>query len=152
MKLNDWHPDCGGDWVLSGPGYFANYWPDNSVSASVSDAEGVETAASPIIYRDTKAECFAYAERWIRAHMDTTPTEGKTVADQTKSPAETLLTYFQYAHLPQDLASVSEPYAALAHELHSRLPAGAETTTALRKLLESKDCAVRAALALRDQA
>lgn len=73
------------------------------------------------------------------------------MTNTTKTPAETLLSYFQYTHLPEDLRTVSKFYAELAHEVFHRLPESAETTVALRKLLESKDCAVRAALALRNQ-
>jgi hypothetical protein len=73
------------------------------------------------------------------------------MTNTTKTPAETLLSYFAYEHLPADLRTVSEPFAELAYELVATLPASTETTVALRKLLESKDCAVRAALALRDQ-
>lgn len=62
-----------------------------------------------------------------------------------------LLKYFAYAHLPADLAEVSKPFHDLAHGMAETLPAGAETTTCLRKLLEAKDCAVRAALDLRQE-
>jgi len=72
------------------------------------------------------------------------------MTNTTKTPAETLLSYFAYEHLAADLRVVSEPFAELAHLLADTLPASAETTVALRKLLESKDCAVRAALALRE--
>lgn len=57
-----------------------------------------------------------------------------------------LLRYFEYDHLPEKLQVVSEPFYDLAHKLARDLPAGPETTTAVRKLLESKDCAVRAAI------
>jgi hypothetical protein len=72
------------------------------------------------------------------------------MTNMTKTPAEILLSYFTYEHLPVDLRTVSQPFAELAHLLADTLPASAETTVALRKLLESKDCAVRAALALRN--
>lgn len=58
----------------------------------------------------------------------------------------TLLRYFAYAHLPEHLQRISRPYGELAQLMVDTLPAGAETTVALRKLLESKDCAVRSAL------
>lgn len=57
-----------------------------------------------------------------------------------------LLQFFEYAHLPPHLQAVSKPFGDLAHELALILPANAESTTALRKLLEAKDCAVRAVL------
>lgn len=68
-----------------------------------------------------------------------------------QNPGEKILTYFTYAHLPEDLREVSKLYADLAHEVYHRLPAGAESTVALRKLLESKDAAVRSALDLRSE-
>jgi hypothetical protein len=61
---------------------------------------------------------------------------------------EALLEFFAYEHLPPNLQKVSRPFAVLAHEIaHNRVLAGPELTVALRKLLEAKDCAVRAALA-----
>lgn len=56
---------------------------------------------------------------------------------------EPLLQFFSYAHLPPHLSAVSEPFGKLAATLARSLPRGAERTTAIRKLLESKDCAVR---------
>jgi hypothetical protein len=59
---------------------------------------------------------------------------------------ESILKFFAFAHLPQKLAEVSQPYGELAQRLVDTLPRSAERTVALRKLLESKDAAVRAAL------
>lgn len=62
---------------------------------------------------------------------------------------ERLLRYFTWQHLPAHLQSVSAPFGTLADHLVATLPDNhAEVTTALRKLLEAKDCAVRAALDL----
>lgn len=58
---------------------------------------------------------------------------------------EALLRFFAYEHLPQQLQEVSRPFAELAQTVANG-PQGAETSTCLRKLLEAKDCAVRAAL------
>lgn len=57
-----------------------------------------------------------------------------------------LLKFFAYEHLPSNLQEVSMPFSTLAHIVANELPDNAEKTVALRKLLESKDCAVRAAL------
>jgi len=57
--------------------------------------------------------------------------------------------FFDFEHLPEDLQKVSMPFSALAHSLAVELPACAETSVALRKLLEAKDAAVRSALLLR---
>jgi hypothetical protein len=57
-----------------------------------------------------------------------------------------LLQFFAYSHLPSQLANVSAPFRQLAADLDRTLPENPEKTTALRKLLESKDCAVRAVL------
>ena len=61
-------------------------------------------------------------------------------------PKEYLLQFFAYAHLPEALAQVSRPFGHLAEKIVAELPRNPERTTALRKLLEAKDCAVRAQL------
>ncbi|MFH9957304.1 hypothetical protein ACH4OX_24265 [Streptomyces roseolus] len=58
-----------------------------------------------------------------------------------------VLRFFAHDHLPDRLAAVSRPFADLAHDLVERDDLnGPELTIALRKLLESKDAAVRASL------
>jgi hypothetical protein len=57
-----------------------------------------------------------------------------------------LLRYFAYDHLPERLQVVSRPIGELVHQMAELLPGGPEKTTGLRKLLEAKDCMVRAAL------
>ena len=57
-----------------------------------------------------------------------------------------LLSFFEFEHLPAHLQDVSRPFGELAAQVAERNPASFETVEALRKLLESKDCAVRAAL------
>ena len=54
--------------------------------------------------------------------------------------------YFADEHLPPHLQAVSLPTAELAEEMITTLPDGPELTAGLRKLLEAKDCFVRAAL------
>lgn len=57
-----------------------------------------------------------------------------------------ILQYFRYEHLPEKLQTVSKPFGDLAQHMAETLPPGPETSAGLRKLLEAKDCAVRAAL------
>ena len=57
-----------------------------------------------------------------------------------------LLRFFEYQHLPEHLQVLSKPFHRLAHDLADSPHQNAELTVALRKLLEAKDCAVRAAL------
>jgi hypothetical protein len=61
-------------------------------------------------------------------------------------PPEPLLQFFGFKHLPEHLQEISRPFSELADDLICKLPRNPERTTALRKLLESKDCAVRAAI------
>lgn len=60
---------------------------------------------------------------------------------------QSILEHFSYQHLPDHLREVSEPISQLAHAFarHPHLE-GPELTTGLRKLLEAKDCLVRAAI------
>jgi len=74
---------------------------------------------------------------------------GILVAERGEIMSETqepIRQFFSYAHLPPHLAAVSEPFAVLADRIVSMLPRNPERTVALRKLLEAKDAAVRAAL------
>lgn len=57
-----------------------------------------------------------------------------------------ILKYFAYEHLPAHLQEVSAPIGELARSMDSALPDGPEKSAGLRKLLEAKDCLVRARL------
>lgn len=57
-----------------------------------------------------------------------------------------VLKFFAYEHLPEKLQAISKPFGELAKQCAERAPDNQETTVALRKLLEAKDAAVRAAL------
>lgn len=61
-------------------------------------------------------------------------------------PGERLLKWFDYSHLPAHLQEVSVPFHGLAWMICATLKPGPERTVAMRKLLEAKDAAVRAAV------
>ena len=63
--------------------------------------------------------------------------------DYEQSP---IMKYFTYEHLPPMLQEVSKAFADLAEKMDRELPACAEKSAGLRKLLEGKDCMVRANL------
>ncbi|ACB34553.1 conserved hypothetical protein [Leptothrix cholodnii SP-6] len=58
----------------------------------------------------------------------------------------TTIKYFAFAHLPLHLQTVSKPIGELADQFETMLPDGPEKSAGMRKLLEAKDCFVRAAL------
>lgn len=60
--------------------------------------------------------------------------------------ASPIMKYFAYDHLPEILQEVSKPLGELAKEMDNSLPDGPEKSAGLRKLLEAKDCFVRARL------
>jgi hypothetical protein len=60
--------------------------------------------------------------------------------------SEPMLQFFSYSHLPTPLQDVSVQFWVLATWIVQELPRNPERTVALRKLLEAKDCAVRAKL------
>jgi len=67
--------------------------------------------------------------------------------------SERLLRHFTYGHLPEPLKPISKAVATLAINMAETLDSedpvvGAEVTTGLRKLLEAKDCFVRARVAM----
>jgi hypothetical protein len=55
-----------------------------------------------------------------------------------------MMQFFAYEHLQEHLQAVSKPFGELAKQIVETLPSNPERTVALRKLLEAKDCAVRA--------
>lgn len=57
-----------------------------------------------------------------------------------------IMKFFNYEHLPEHLQMISMPFAELAREIDGAYPDSAEKSAGLRKLLEAKDCIVRAAL------
>ncbi len=66
--------------------------------------------------------------------------------DKTVHPATAqILRYFEYAHLPEHLQGISRRCSDVAIVMARELD-GPELTAGLRKLLEAKDCFVRAAL------
>ena len=69
-----------------------------------------------------------------------------TVDPIDSGSTEPLLQFFRFNHLPAELQTVSAHFAYLAHTVVATTPRNPERTTALRKLLEAKDCAVRAML------
>ncbi|MCY1043316.1 hypothetical protein OV208_18510 [Corallococcus sp. bb12-1] len=87
----------------------------------------------------------------------TTP-DTKIPTSSAAPQSEDILKYFKHAHLPPHLAAVSKPFSDIAHALVAGdntpesgtvtmggpLPRNPERAMALRKLLEAKDCAVRA--------
>lgn len=71
---------------------------------------------------------------------------------ETKYPSPegpNILCFFNHSHLPDHLQRVASPFHDLAYEIAEGFhdmsaTAKAETVAGLRKLLEAKDCAVRA--------
>ena len=59
---------------------------------------------------------------------------------------EPIMQFFTYAHLPEHLQHVSKVFCDLAEHIRVNVPRNPERTVALRKLLEAKDAAVRAAV------
>jgi hypothetical protein len=86
---------------------------------------------------DLEADRDAELEKFARATITPLLT---SMAEQ-----ETILRFFSFAHLPEKLQGMSFAFASLAVQV-MELPRSAERTVALRKLLEGKDAAVRAAL------
>jgi len=97
---------------------------------------------------------FSEVRCWLAEDNRAQPrARGEAVEDQKPNPEPTpepapepMLRWFAYSHLPDPLRIVSYQFYTLAWHLVRTLPPSTERTVALRKLLESKDAAVRAAL------
>lgn len=91
-------------------------------------------------YGNTKAEVL---EKLETAHKEAAEIRIQSAVDAVTEP---LLKFFKFDHLPAHLQAVSGNFCDLAHTIVAIVPRNAERTVALRKLLEAKDCAVRALL------
>lgn len=60
--------------------------------------------------------------------------------------ASPILKYFTYKHLKPEQQQLSRVFCEMAENLDRDLPDGPEKSAGLRKLLEAKDCFVRASL------
>lgn len=70
----------------------------------------------------------------------------KEVAFETPTP-EGIIQYFDFEHLENaEAARVSSAFYQVARFVDDTLDSGPEKSTALRKLLEAKDAAVRSAI------
>lgn len=78
-------------------------------------------------------------------HLDPNPI-GLHVGTGETRRVPPILQFFDYEHLPPHLQEISKPFGDLARQMAFKLPDNAENSTMLRKLLEAKDCAVRALL------
>jgi len=62
------------------------------------------------------------------------------------TPDDDILQYFKNDHLPEDLRRMSEAIRGVAFFMAASLPPNPELREGLRRLLEAKDCFVRAQL------
>jgi hypothetical protein len=74
------------------------------------------------------------------------PGSGSNPPPPIQVSEERMLKWFAYEHLPPHLKAVSVYFHSIARMICQEIEAGPERTVALRKLLESKDAAVRARL------
>jgi len=70
-----------------------------------------------------------------------------TTTGQDGKKSSVIIQHFNYQHLPTHLQEVSKQCHDLAVAMDQALPSGPEKSAGLRKLLEAKDCFVRANLA-----
>jgi hypothetical protein len=68
----------------------------------------------------------------------------KEVGSGECHPPEHVMQYFAYEHLSPKLQLISKPFSLMAYGIIDIVPSNPERTKALNKLLEAKDCAVRA--------
>jgi hypothetical protein len=63
-----------------------------------------------------------------------------------------MLRWFAYKHLPEEMHRIATTFDAMAQWMVEVIPASDEATVAMRKLLESRDAAIRAATRGKEQA
>lgn len=109
-----------------------------------------------LIFFDTNGFDWDYVVPVIITPVELTPEPDMSinqVKTQDGTKQSVILKYFEYQHLPihlQDLSKnmhdLSKNMHDLAHHMDQTLESGPEKSAGLRKLLEAKDCFIRAAL------
>ena len=111
--------------------------------------EGVMTAKiDDFIIRGVKGEIYPckpdiFAETYDAVGEDDETDEGDRPIPIGNFP---ILSFFEYNHLPAHLQKISKPLCKIADDMASGLHPSAELAAGLRKLLEAKDCFVRASI------
>lgn len=86
----------------------------------------------------------AMCTAWIAYRFLLVTGEYKRLMEPRLKTPSPILKYFTYEHLREPLVEVSKPICELATLMELTLPDGPEKSAGLRKLLEAKDCFVRA--------
>jgi hypothetical protein len=105
-------------------------------------------------YGETKRDVF---DKLIAEHPNADEIRIKSMRDKAEAATagqappsglglDPLRQFFVSDHLPPQLQMISRTFSDMADFIINRLPRNPERTVALRKLLEAKDCAVRAQL------
>jgi len=69
---------------------------------------------------------------------------------ETGTKVSPIVKFFESDHLSSELTPIARDFERFAKAIDAQLPSTAEKSAGLRKLLEAKDCAIRAALYLLD--
>lgn len=137
-------------------------WQNNRCPHVFKSEDGRAYDIDGRVFRDPDGACFTSSESRVYIEFPYTPTRtyvdmdanGEIImSDIHPAPVEftpaqladdPILQYFHYSHLPPQLQEISQPFCALAGGMIATLPRNAERSAGLRKLLEAKDCFVRA--------
>lgn len=124
------------------PGFVRRYYRCRECSCIVAHdfipyslGQGVQYLGCPCVV--TGSPRLDFCQEQVRMETKKTP---------VSPPADPMLRWFAWDHLPPQLRDVSKPFAELANFVSTSLQSGPERDVALRKLLEAKDAAVRAAV------
>lgn len=95
---------------------------------------------------DREPTCHGYLVEYEGGYQSWSPKDVfeeayKEIKEETFIP---VMKFFSYKHLPLSLQNVSAPICMVAQMMDSMLKDGPEKSAGLRKLLEAKDCFVRA--------
>lgn len=90
--------------------------------------------------RDEQARLLEFGTLWPDSEL----WDKRQREREAKFFGERMLTFFGFADLPEPLQEITRPFCYLAQDVVDSVQAGPERTVALRKLLESKEAAVRA--------
>jgi len=123
---------------------------DEAIDKGIVDESGSECGLNHVCFCGDPMDGHGQSDNHVPRCMDCELPEEKFMAAKEHPSVAHVLKFFKYDHLPKDLQAVSKECHDMAHNMVINCKQSPELTVGLRKLLEAKDCFVRANLELKE--
>ncbi|MGW8178290.1 MAG: hypothetical protein ACWGQW_05925 [bacterium] len=122
-----------------------------AIERGVVDESGAECGPGHVCFCGDYMHGHGQSDNHVPRCMDCELPEEKFMPAKEHPSISHVLKFFKFGHLPEDLQKISKQCSDLAHNMVMDCKQSPELTVGLRKLLEAKDCFVRARLEMKEE-